>query len=160
MATIVIGMGNPVLSDDSVGLRIAQQIALRLPAGCGVAVRELNAGGLRLMEAMAGYDRAIIVDSMMTPGAKPGTIHAPTLAGLFPTRNTCSTHDGNLATALELGKMAGLHLPSEVQIWAVEAANVTAFSEQITPAVGRAVPRVVKRVMRALQQERRARLNA
>jgi len=153
-------MGNPVLSDDSVGLRVARQVALRLPAESGIAVRELHAGGLRLMEAMAGFDRAIIVDSMMTPGARPGTIHAPTLAGLFPTRNTCSTHDGNLAVAMELGRMAGLHLPTEVEIWAVEAANVTAFSEQMTPAVDRAVPRVVKHVMRALQQATKARENA
>lgn len=155
MATIVIGMGNPVLSDDSVGLKVAQQVARRLHAESGVDVRELHAGGLRLMEAMAGYDRAILVDSMVTPGAIPGTIHAPTLDGLFATHNTCSTHDGNLAVALELGKMAGLRLPSEIEIWAIEAADVTAFSEELTEAVDRAVPLVVDRVLKTLRQPRR-----
>ena len=114
MATILIGMGNPVLTDDSVGLKIAQRVAKLLAGSCGVAVRELYSGGINLMEALAGYDRALIVDAMYTPDAKPGTICSPTVNELFQTHNTCSTHDGNLGVALELGKLAGLHLPSEI----------------------------------------------
>jgi hydrogenase maturation protease len=153
MSTIVIGMGNPVLTDDSVGLKIAQQIAEALPAASGVAVRELYAGGIRLMEALAGYDQAIIVDAILTPHGIPGTVYQPEMEGLFHTRNTCSTHDANLAVALELGKLAGLHLPSRIRIWAVEAADVTSFGEQLTEPVRRAVPMVANQIMKELSEE-------
>jgi hydrogenase maturation protease len=155
MATIIIGIGNPVLTDDSVGLKIVQHIAELLPVSSGVAVCELHVGGIGLMEAMAGYDRAVVVDAICTPGGVPGTVYSPTLEGLFNTRNTCSTHDANLDVALELGKLAGLHLPSRIRIWAVEAGEVTAFGEQLTEAVQRAVPIVVDRIMNDLSDELR-----
>jgi hydrogenase maturation protease len=153
MATIIIGMGNPVLTDDSVGLKIVQRIAELLPATSGIAVRELHVGGIGLMESMAGYDRAIIVDAICTPEGVPGTVYSPTVDDLFHSRNTCSTHDANLDVALELGKLAGLHLPSRIHIWAVEAGEVTAFGEQLTEAVQRAVPLVVDYIMDVLSDE-------
>lgn len=152
MATILIGMGNPVLTDDSVGLKIAQRVASLLGRPNGVAVSELYSGGINLMEALAGYDRALIVDAMRTPGAEPGTICSLTVDDLFYTHNTSSTHDGNLAAALELGKLAGLRLPSEILIWGIEAADVTSFGELLTRDVERAVPIVVEQVMYELQR--------
>ena len=152
MATILIGMGNPVLTDDGVGLKIARGVARLVAAEQGITIRELYSGGINLMEAMVGYDRALIVDAMCTTEGGPGTIHFPTLNSLFHTRNTCSTHDANLAVALELGRLAGLHLPSEIRIWGVETADVTTFGEQLTEAVERAVPVVVEHVMRELRR--------
>lgn len=152
MATILIGIGNPVLADDSVGLEVARRVAGLLPAGNDITVRELYSGGITLMEAMAGYDRALIVDAMCTSDGEPGTVHFPTTASLFDTRNTCSTHDANLAVALELGQLAGLHLPSEIRIWGIEAADVSSFSEQLTQEVERVVPAVVEDVLHELGQ--------
>jgi len=149
MATILIGIGNPVLTDDSVGLKIAAALRERLPGETAMATADLHCGGMRLMETMVGYDRAIIIDAMVS-GGRPGTIHALDAADLERTRNGHSTHDGSLAVALELGRMAGLLLPREIHIWAVEAGDVQSFSEDLTPAVAQAVPRVVARVMRQL----------
>jgi hydrogenase maturation protease len=156
MATILIGMGNPVLTDDSVGLEIARRVARLVSSEQRVTVRELYSGGINLMEAMAGYDRALIVDAMCTPEGRPGTIYFPTVNSLFHTRNTCSTHDANLAVALELGRLAGLRLPSEIRIWGVETADVTTFGEQLTEAVEQAVPVVVEQVMCELQRNSRS----
>jgi hydrogenase maturation protease len=153
MATIIIGIGNPVLTDDSVGLKIVQHIAELLPPTSGIAVRKLHVGGIGLMEAMAGYDRAILVDAICTPGGVPGTVYSPTVDDLFHTRNTCSTHDANLDVALELGRLAGLHLPSRIRIWAVEAGDVTSFGERLTEAVQPAVPLVVEHILHDLGDE-------
>jgi hydrogenase maturation protease len=153
MATIVIGVGNPVLADDSVGLKVVQRIAELLPAKSGIVVRELHLGGIHLMEAMTGYDQAIVVDSMYTPNGVPGTVYLPTVDGRFNTRNTRSTPDSSLAEALELGRAAGLHLPSTIRIWAVEAADLTSFGEQLTEAVQRAVPLVADHILDELCDE-------
>ena len=146
METVVIGLGNPVLTDDGVGL----QIVRRLRGVAGIQVRELYAGGIGLMEAMAGFDRAVIVDAILTEGGRPGTVYSPAVNDLFQTRNSHSTHEGSLAVALELGRLAGLRIPSEIRVWAIEARDVTSFSERLTSDVERAVPVVVDSVMRFL----------
>jgi hydrogenase maturation protease len=106
------------------------------------------------MEAMAGYDRAILVDAIQTEGGKPGTIYALEPADVAQTRNIHSTHDGSLAVALELGRMAGIRMPAEIRIWAVEAGDAGTFSESLTEEVARAVPRVVESIIAHLRIER------
>lgn len=150
-STVIVGLGNPVLADDGVGLRIARELRRRLEGRSGVATVELYAGGMWLMEAMAGHDRAILIDAIAAGGAA-GAIYRLGLGDLRQTRIANSTHDASLPVALELGRAAGLRLPDEVQIWAVEAADLDAFSERLTPAVERAVPEVVEGVMRELDE--------
>ncbi len=57
MKTLVLGLGNPLLGDDAVGLRVAASLRGRLPPD--VELDEDYCGGLRLMERLAGYDRAV-----------------------------------------------------------------------------------------------------
>ena len=74
MKTLVIGLGNPLVTDDSVGLRVAAELKTRLAGRPDVEVDEDYWGGLRLMERLVGCDRAIVIDAIHT-GAPPGTIH-------------------------------------------------------------------------------------
>jgi hydrogenase maturation protease len=150
MSTVIIGIGNPVLSDDSVGLRIARELRHRVIAR-DVEIVELCTGGMRLVEAMAGYDRAIVVDAMES-GARPGTVHQLDSAGLPMTRGAHSTHHGGLAEAMEVGRIAGLRIPGEIRVWGIEAADVETFSESLTPSVEEAVDTVVEGVLRSLQE--------
>jgi len=150
MSTIVIGIGNPVLTDDSVGLEVARAIRERLVDDSIAATAELCCGGLRLMEAMAGYDRAIVIDAMVT-GRRPGTVRVVGQRDLPETRNTHSTHDGSLAVALELGRMAGLSLPREISLWAIEAGDVTSFGDRLTVPVERAARLVANEVVAQLR---------
>ncbi|MHB8880559.1 MAG: hydrogenase maturation protease [Thermodesulfovibrionales bacterium] len=158
MRTVVIGLGNPLLTDDGVGIRVSRMIRdlLAHQQGCGedgdsIDVREVYAGGIRLMDAMTGYDRACIVDAMVTGRFRPGEVSEFDQAGLCGTRNMVCTHDTNLPTALELGRMLGLHLPSVIKIWGIEACDVTSFSEQLTGEVGCAVPVAVSAILRELR---------
>ena len=144
--TIVIGIGNPVLTDDGVGLKAAAALRERLPDTPDAAVTQVYGGGMRLMEAMIGYDRAILIDAIVT-GGPPGKVWALEPDDLPATRNTHSSHDGSLAAALELGHLTGLRLPDDIRVWAVEAADVESFGEALTPSVNQAVPHVVNQVL-------------
>lgn len=155
--TVIIGLGNPLLADDGVGLRIAAELRRRLGGRSGVTTVELYSGGMWLMEAMAGHARAIVIDAIAGGGAA-GAIRRLGLGDLPQTRTADCTHDAGLPVALELGRAAGLQLPAEVQIWAVEAADVETFGERLTPAVERAVPQVVERVLRELDETALAQL--
>lgn len=156
MQTLVIGLGNPILSDDGVGVRVAYAVerALGPKAGGEITVTEASVGGLRLMEMMIGYDRVILVDAILgSNGNGPGTIHRMTLDDLrtiSPTQHSASAHDTSLVTALEMGRRMGLHLPTEISIYAIEVVNVLDFSEEPTPAVAEAIPEATAAVLAEL----------
>jgi hydrogenase maturation protease len=153
MHTLLLGLGNPILSDDAIGVRAAEAVQAALPQDAKVDVEEACVGGLSLMERMVGYDRAILIDALCLGEAPVGTVRRlsmQTLTELSPTQHSASAHDTNLATALATGRRMGLALPQSVVIFAVEVENVLDFGEELTPAVAQALPEVTAAVLAEL----------
>jgi len=152
MKTLVLGLGNPLLTDDAVGLIVVRALRSRLAHRPDIEVDEEYHGGLRLMERMIGYDRGIVVDAMRS-GDAPGTIHRLRDESI-PTQHSASAHDASLSTALALGRKANAHLPraGDVLFFGIEAADVTTFGERCTPDVQAAIPRAVEAVLSVLDE--------
>jgi hydrogenase maturation protease len=152
--TLVIGLGNPILTDDGVGVKVAYTVQDALASTrWNVTVTEASVGGLRLMEMMMGYDRVILIDALQHRDTLPGTIRRMTLEDLrtiSPTQHSTCAHDTSLVTALEMGQEIGLPLPKNITIYAVGVENVTYFGEQPTPAVAEAIPQVTAAVLAEL----------
>jgi hydrogenase maturation protease len=152
MKTLVLGLGNPILRDDSIGLRVVEEMRRKPARDPEVELDHDFWGGLRLMERMIGYDRVIVIDAILT-GAEPGTIHflAP---GDIPTQRSASVHDVNLPTALELGRQAQAHLPAseDILLIGVEVEDVQTFDESLSPKLATALPLVVAAVEDAVKQ--------
>jgi hydrogenase maturation protease len=147
--TVIIGIGNPVLTDDAVGVQIARRLAAEFQDNRNIDVTELYAGGMSLMEAMVGYDRAILIDAMEC-GQDPGTVYQVTDRELLETKNSMCAHNTTLTAALQVGRLVGLPLPDRIEIWGVEPQNVTTFGEELSGNVARAVPRVVEAILKTL----------
>ena len=153
MKTLILGLGNPILTDDGVGVLVAEEVRSRLPEDTPVDITEVSVGGLTLMEKMIGYDRVILVDAFLRPDGCPGKVHKMTLDDLksiSPTQHSVSPHDASLVTALETGHRMGLPLPEDITIFAIEVENVMDFSDQPTPAVAAVIPRVTESVLAEL----------
>jgi len=60
MYSVVVGVGNPLLGDDAIGLEIAKQLKGKINADVKLAA----AGGLELAEIIADYELAIIIDAV------------------------------------------------------------------------------------------------
>src|SRR3990172_8955371 len=156
MKTLILGLGNPILGDDALGLRVAALVRQCLPPDSEIEVDEEYWGGLRIMERLIGYDKAILVDAICTGAHPPGTILRLGPDDL-PTQHTASSHDVNLPTALEMGRTMRMKMPDNICIIAVEAENVLDFGEQCSPAVTAALPAVVGRVLNQIRQWKSAR---
>lgn len=156
MKTLIIGLGNPILKDDGVGLHVAKQIQARqaelLGLSNGIEVDLDYWGGLRLMERIAGYDHAVIIDAINT-GAEPGTVHVLSVNDI-PTQHSASGHDVNLPTALKMGRSAGFDLPLDEHIIlvGVEIEDGGTFDESLTPRVQAAIPHTIQTVIYELNQ--------
>jgi hydrogenase maturation protease len=147
--TLVLGLGNPILSDDGVGPRIAEELEGKLDGN--VTVAEASLAGLNLLDLLAGYDRAIIIDSIKTCEGEPGRIYRLDIEDFKDTCHAASTHDVNLATALEFGRRLGMALPRRIDILAIEVVDTTCFGEELTPEVAEAVPVCVNMVIEELK---------
>ncbi|MBU0674289.1 MAG: hydrogenase maturation protease [Proteobacteria bacterium] len=153
MKTIVIGLGNPCLRDDGLGIMVADLLRNHPERHDTVTVTEAYTGGLALMELMVGYDQAIVIDACTTGIHPAGTLIEMSLDDLTPSRNSTSTHDASLVVALETGKTIGLHLPSSIRFFGIEAGNTKDFGETLTEPVRRTVPALVAEVIATLNQE-------
>lgn len=152
MKTIIIGIGNPIRRDDGVGIRVAQKIRQLINGKEDIEVIELSAGGLRLMEAMADYDKAIVIDAIITGQGPPGAIQKLNINNLAMSLHTSTTHDTSLASAIEIGKKLGIKIPSEIIIYGVEIADVNNFGENMTEAVESAIPFVAEKVLKEFKK--------
>jgi hydrogenase maturation protease len=150
LKTLVLGLGNPTRCDDGVGNKIAQALEKELH-NSAVTVIETNAAGLELLDFLPGYDQAIIIDAIQTPKGKAGQIYRLSLQDLAGDEYPATTHNIGLGAALELGRELGLALPREIAILAVEVADVTTFSEHLTPKVKQAIPKVIELVFQEIK---------
>jgi hydrogenase maturation protease len=151
-AILLLGLGNPILRDDAVGLHVVRRLRPRLACCPDVLVAEDCWGGLRLMERMVGFQRAIIVDAICS-GSTPGTVRVLGPDDL-PTRHSASAHDLNLTTALSLGRQAGAVLPhrADIRLVAIEAADVVSFGESCSPPVAESIGRAADEVISILRR--------
>lgn len=147
--TLVLGLGNPILSDDGAGCRVAMALKDKLD-GSEVDVLEASVAGLDFLDLLTRYDRAIIIDAIQTDKGTPGQVYRLESEILADTRHAGTPHDVNLATALELGKKLDLPLPGQITIFAIEVADVTSFGEECTPEVTKAIPACAALIFREL----------
>jgi hydrogenase maturation protease len=156
MKTIIIGLGNPILSDDGVGWKVIERVNASLDSRHpDIETDCVSIGGLSLMERMIGYQRAIVVDSMETGQSPAGSVRVFPLNTLTnPTAgHSASAHDTSLLTALQTAETMSMHVPSSVTVVAIEARNVYDFSEELSPAVAEAVPLAAQAVLNLLKEE-------
>jgi hydrogenase maturation protease len=132
--TLVLALGNPILSDDAAGWEVADRLAGRLPGAEYKVVKESGAS-LDLVPQLAGYDRLVVIDAIQLGTAPVGTLYRFTLADINSTIRASSAHDINFATALAMGRELGYEMPRQIKIYAVEVAELRRFAEDCTPAV-------------------------
>jgi hydrogenase maturation protease len=147
--TLILGLGNPILSDDGVGTAVARELERRIEPQEATVI-EASLGGLNLLDLLAGYERVIIIDAIKTGGGRPGTIYRLDPSAITSIRHTGSSHDINLVTALELGKKLKLAMPSKIDIFGIEVAETERFGESCTPVVAAAIPVCVDMILKEL----------
>lgn len=144
MDTLVLGVGNPVLTDDAVGFRVAHLIKAAKPE---LTVIETVEAGLTLLELITGYERVIIIDSVKTGRGKPGTLHQLTLDQIDPSWNFCSTHGIDIRMAFKLAHKLDYKLPAKISIYGIEVEDNTSFGEKCTEKVEQSIPRIVREII-------------
>ena len=145
MNTLILGIGNPILTDDGVGIKIAQKLKAE---NAKLEVVYSSEAGIILLELLVGYDKLIIIDSIKTEKGKLGDLYKLELEDLKPSKDFSSSHGIGIATAFELGQRLGYRMPKFVSIYAVNIKDNSTFGEECTEEVEQRIPFIVKQIMR------------
>jgi len=154
MKTLLMGMGNPILCDDAVGVRLAKEFKERLNQIPDLdIIEECSVGGLNLLDLITGYDRVLVIDSLLITGGVPGSWHSFTAPELCETIHLTNIHDTNFATALALGKAIGMALPelSNILIFGVKIKENRLFSESMSPELEESYSRYSSEIFQEIE---------
>jgi hydrogenase maturation protease len=143
MKTLILALGNPILSDDGVSWKIVDLLPDDLPH---VDIIKSSAATMDIIPRLAGYDRLIIIDAIQLNTAPPGTVHCFKLGDFTDTIRRSSPHDINFATALQMAKEWGYTIPEDIRIYGIEVKELLQFSENCTPEVTDKLSEIVEQI--------------
>ena len=73
MSVLVLGLGNILLSDEGVGVRVVEALQARFRIPDGVDVVDGGTSGMDMLDTIDGRDHLIVIDAVST-GAAPSTV--------------------------------------------------------------------------------------
>jgi hydrogenase maturation protease len=145
---LILGLGNTILGDDGVGISVVREIRKTWKERPSVECVEASLGGIVLLDLIAGFDKVIVIDAVMTDDANPpGFVYELALSDLGDVIHPYASHALDLQTTVELGKRLGQTMPSAVKIFAIKIEENTIFREGLTPPVEEAVAGLARRVI-------------
>ena len=145
----VIGLGNPFMGDDAVGVLVARQ--LHAYASARISILEGGLSGLNLLHDMEETHTLILIDAVHSH-SKAGTIFRFTLpqdlekiGKLAWGASTASSHAFGLAEALTLAHTLEV-LPAHVVLFGIELEQIQT-GHILSPEVSQAMNHLIKRII-------------
>ncbi|MGE5265195.1 MAG: HyaD/HybD family hydrogenase maturation endopeptidase [Acidobacteriota bacterium] len=148
MKTLVLGLGNVLLQDEGVGVRVIEQLQAAYAFPNDVTVLDGGTLGLDLLHVLEESDRAVVVDAVKAdkePGALVRLRNAEIPAFLGP---KVSPHQVGLQDLLGLAQLRG-HFPGEVILLGVQAERLEPGLD-LSPAIAAQVEPLAAKVLEEL----------
>ena len=149
---LIICLGNPLMRDEGIGIRLAEELQTHLSDNPDVEVLDLGTGGLSIMHAIVGRKKVIFVDCAIM-GKTVGSIHrfAPGQVRSTKTRMRYSLHEGDLLNTLELSRSMG-ECPDDIVIFGIEPKEI-ADGEGLTSELQSNIPHYVQAILGELDKK-------
>jgi hydrogenase maturation protease len=135
---LVVGLGNPIMGDDGVGIHVLRQLKQRTPPRVDLEFKQLSVGGMKLVEEILGYRSVFIIDSIESEDTV-GRIREFSPEQFNNTYHESGPHAVNFITALELyKKLEPTRIPERIRIFTIDIKNEFEFKETLTPPIQKA----------------------
>lgn len=146
---LILGLGNPVMSDDGAGLLALQKSKQKYSKTYPTSeFKENFSGGIDMLDQIIDSSKMIIVDSINTKQVNIGEVAEFNLDSLMTIchERLVNAHGLNLPTIINAGKKCGYNMPKEIIVLGIEAKNLNTISEEITPEVLLGIDIAVERI--------------
>ncbi len=146
---LIICLGNPLMRDEGVGIRLASELMSYLTDNPDVELMDLGTGGLSVIHAIAGREKIIFVDCAIM-GRPPGLIHrfTPEQVTSKKVRMRYSMHEGDLLNTIELSRRLG-ECPDDIVIFGIEPKEI-AHGQGLTSELENNIQQYVKAILKEI----------
>ena len=142
--TVVVGLGNPYMKDDGIGIFAARQLKKSHSLGDKVVVYEYQAMDLSLLLQFKGATKIILIDALKS-GSPPGTVSKYEITSREgPLLKLPNLHELQLYDMLDIASETGL-LACPVVVIGVEPKNVSP-GEGLTDAIAGTIVKIFSEV--------------
>lgn len=144
--TVVLGLGNILLGDEGVGVRVVEELE-RSGGIPGVELVDGGTAGFRLLPFFDAARLVVVVDAA-ADGRPPGTVTRlrPAFAAAYP--QVIAPHDLGLKNILDALALADDR--PEIVLFTVSVSEADRASLELSPPVARAVPEAASLIRRLL----------
>jgi hydrogenase maturation protease len=146
--TLLLALGNDILGDDGVGFAAARNLETRFAPEVDFILS--SEAGLALLELMEGYERALLLDAVVTGRAPVGTVHEFEPDD-FREVLAPSPHYAGLPEVLALAERLGIEFPRELRVLALEVEDPYEIREGLTAGVAGALSAFTARAAQILE---------
>ena len=130
--TLLIYLGNPIIKNDCIGIMIGRRLERDLDSQRNIDICEFVGSPLDLVTHFEGYQKVILVDSIMTGDLDIGTVVLFKEDEILDhAGNFHSLHGINLPEALALSKRLGMAMPSRILLIGIEIGDADEFGETL-----------------------------
>lgn len=151
MKTIVLGVGNVLLSDEGVGVRVVEELVKRYEIPNDVEVIDGGTLGLNLLYFLDDVDRLLVVDALLG-GKPPGSLYkfkGDQVKAYFRGKKLSAHHIG-LQEVLSVIELTG-KAPKEIVVIGVEPESFD-VSLELSPSVKKVLERLLDEVLKQLKE--------
>ena len=149
--TLILGLGNDILTDDGIGPRLVHSLAQKIDNPV-IHFDTACCGGLMIMECIQDFEKAVFIDAIHTRDGKPGDVYYFIPSDFRETLHLSCLHDIYFLTALRLGNALNLNLPADIHIIAVEIIEDMEFGDELTPQMKEKYPEILEKVVVLIKQ--------
>ncbi len=148
---LIICLGNPLMRDEGIGIRLASELLVHLTDNPDVEVLDLGTGGLSIIHAITGREKIVFVDCAIM-GKTPGLINrfTPEQVRSLKVRMRYSLHEGDLLNTLELSRRLG-QCPDDIVIFGIEPKEI-AHGEGLTIKLENNIQQYVRTILKELDR--------
>jgi hydrogenase maturation protease len=145
---IVLGVGNILLSDEGIGVHVANEL-MKMDLPPEVSVVEGGTDGFRLLNVITEADRLIVIDSVKG-GAEPGSIYRFDINEVrnCPPGFTTSLHQIGILEVINLSELVGKK--PHTTVIGVEPKSLE-MSLELSPEIKAKIPRIIELVIDELK---------
>ncbi len=152
MKTLIFGIGNTLISDDGIGIKVAEEIEKRLNGNDDIEIRYGSIAGLSILDEIDGYNDLVLIDSIKTENGEPGQLYKLDVKDFNTTSHLSHSHGIDFFTAIEVGKKFGYQIPEKITVYAIEIADNLTIEEKISPEVCKNIPHIVETIIEGLKK--------
>jgi hydrogenase maturation protease len=145
MSTLVLGLGNTILRDDGIAVRVVRELEPVLSSS-GISVKSSSLSGLALLDEILGYDRVVVVDAVQSENHRIGEIFQIDFRELEALPRGGSPHYVGLPSLMYYCRQYGLDAPAEIQVLGIEVEDPYSFDEKLNDELENAIPSLAEKV--------------